>query len=298
MLYTGLTPLNRILNDLDRMCLCLITVVRMLNARLTTVYFFQQEKEAILARLDRTLIEQNTEINRMCLLRNQMARDVDSLKRLFHDFEKREGRYVSTFVPLHVSLGKGVAPSTVGSSTMVLSTPATSTTPQPFQTAKSMKFVKDGTGQYPCPVCNKHAPSLPTIRSHFRSHTGEKLICQHCGKGVKHEKALRKHELSHFNQDPFKCDICGKEHESVHNLNTHRASHAQTAMYSCPIQNCPLKAIRQKSSFNRHLEGVHKISRKHAHLYTLTVNEVEYETTQQWEERTGLRANLPQREDL
>ena len=59
---------------------------------------------------------------------------------------------------------------------------------------------------YACPLCPKAYKTAPELRSHGRSHTGEKPFpCPECGRRFMQPVCLRVHLASHAGELPFRC---------------------------------------------------------------------------------------------
>lgn len=62
---------------------------------------------------------------------------------------------------------------------------------------------------YSCGVCRQCYGRHTAVMDHMRKTHSLPISCQHCGRGFGDKADLCRHEASHQNTKPFKCDVCG-----------------------------------------------------------------------------------------
>lgn len=97
-----------------------------------------------------------------------------------------------------------------------------------------------GTGPNPknthlkCHLCSEEFDDFIKLKSHVRTHGGEKPHkCDTCGKTFTQKALMKKHTVTHTGEKPFRCRVCRKEFNCQSNLATHMKTHTGEKPHTC-----------------------------------------------------------------
>uniref|UniRef100_A0A452R274 PR/SET domain 5 n=1 Tax=Ursus americanus TaxID=9643 RepID=A0A452R274_URSAM len=90
--------------------------------------------------------------------------------------------------------------------------------------------------KYRCELCNKAFVTPSVLRSHKKTHTGEKeKICPYCGQKFASSGTLRVHIRSHTGERPYQCPYCEKGFSKNDGLKMHIRTHTRVRLYSVSL---------------------------------------------------------------
>ncbi|KAB7504650.1 Zinc finger protein [Armadillidium nasatum] len=99
-----------------------------------------------------------------------------------------------------------------------------------------------------CKICGKKLSLKTSMKTHMRSHTGERRYeCMYCHNRYALLSTLKRHVRIHTNDRPFRCDVCQKAYTQSSNLKRHYRQHTGERPFLCTI--CP-KRYAEKFSLN------------------------------------------------
>lgn len=105
-------------------------------------------------------------------------------------------------------------------------------------------------GSYSCHICGKAYARLSTLRSHLKSHNGEKPYqCSICHKSFTQATNLTAHLRTHSGEKPFTCPVCHRGFSQSSSVTTHMRTHSGDRPYKCNVCN---KGFADSSTLTKH----------------------------------------------
>lgn len=130
-------------------------------------------------------------------------------------------------------------------------TDSTRSSPEARPTPKPKKRPMPCMRPQKCNVCQKVVCNNEKLKTHMRTHTGEKpYSCPMCPEKFATSNNLNIHKRTHTGEKPYSCKVCERTFSQYQNMRTHMLTHTGEKPHAC---NFCEKRFAHRLTLRRHL---------------------------------------------